>query len=470
MDMGLEVMAPLSQIAAGGLTSLFVLLGLAFLLALSLRPLRALQPWQSTAMLGVAFGLTAVGCMLSPFPITEGTFGDLRNVVIAAAAIIGGPWTAVIAAALASAYRVALGGHFLGGIGTILSAAAYGILVARFWLPRGALPSGWQLALAGVGLAIVNSLWGLLLPNGDRAIFLFQVILVVGLVAYPAALLLMVRFIASEVERLDHVELLERLNARLAALNHDLNAAKDAAERANRTKSEFLANMSHELRTPLNAILGFSELIRDRSLGPTAVERYSDYAGDIHASGRHLLAIIDDLLDLSKIETGNYILYEAETSVKEVIEAAARLVVDRARAKQINLEIEIQRQLPSLYADPRALKQIVLNLLTNAVKFTPELGHVRVSAGLLPDGAIEIRVEDSGRGIPPELVDRLMLPFEQGAPSLTKTQEGAGLGLSIVRRLVDLHQGNFRLESEPGRGTHAIVVLPALRCRPASAA
>jgi signal transduction histidine kinase len=463
-------MAPISQIATGAATSLFVLLGLAFLLALSLRPLRHMKDWQATCALGLAFGLAAIGCMLSPFPITEGTYGDLRNVVIVAAAVIGGPWTALIAAIMASLYRISLGGFFVGGIGTILSAGAYGVLIARFWLPRHAAPTSLQLLLSGIGLAVVNSLWGLLLPNGDRALFLFEVILLVGLTCYPLALFLMVRFIASEVERLDQVESLARLNGRLAALNQDLNLAKDAAELANRTKSEFLANMSHELRTPLNAILGFSELIRDQRLGAAAAERYATYASDIHASGRHLLKIIEDLLDLSKIETGHYVLHETETSVADAIVAAVRLVADRARAKRIALRTHVDPQLPAVFADSRALKQIILNLLTNAVKFTPESGRVQVSAESLSDGALRIAVEDSGEGIEPELVDRLMLPFEQGAPSLTKKQEGVGLGLSIVRRLVDLHEGEFRLESEPGLGTCAIVILPPPRCRTATAA
>ena len=463
-------MAPILEIAAGALTSLFVLLGLAFLLAISLRPVRDLRGLRSIGAFGLAFGLTAIGCMLSPFPIIDGTYGDLRNVVVVAAAIIGGPWAALITAGLASLYRFTLGGHFIGGIGTILTSAAFGILVARFYLPRFGGSSSIQIVLAGIGLALLNSLWALMLPDDAEAVFLFQVILVVGVICYPLALFMMVHFIGSEIQRLDQVDALKRLNARLAALNDDLNLAKDAAEMANRTKTEFLANMSHELRTPLNAILGFSELIRDQRLGPAATARYIDYASDIHASGRHLLSIIEDLLDLSKIESGHYALHEAETSASEVIEAAVRLVLDRARAKRIVLETQIDRTLPGIYGDARALKQVVLNLLTNAVKFTPEQGRVVVSAQPLADGAVQISVQDSGEGIAPDLVERVMQPFEQGDPSLTKKQDGVGLGLSIVRRLVDLHEGEFRLESELGRGTCAIVILPPLRCRAASAA
>ena len=462
-------MAPILQITSGALTSLFVLLGLAFLLAISLRPVRDLRGWQSTWAFGIAFGLTAIGCMFAPFQITDGAFGDLRNVVMVAAAVIGGPWAALIAAGLASFYRFLMGGHVIGGVGSIVSAAVFGILVARFYLPRVGGASARQVVLVGVLLAFLNALWGLSLPDLDEAIFLFQVILVVGFVCYPLALFLMVHFIGSELQRLDQVETLKRLNARLAALNDDLNLAKDAAELANRTKTEFLANMSHELRTPLNAILGFSELIRDQRLGPAATARYIDYASDIHASGRHLLSIIEDLLDLSKIESGHYALHESETSASEVIEAAVRLVLDRARAKRIVLETRIDRTLPSIYGDSRALKQVVLNLLTNAVKFTPEQGRVVVSAEPLADGAVQIAVQDSGEGIAPDLVDRVMQPFEQGDPSLTKKQDGVGLGLSIVRRLVDLHEGEFRLESEPGQGTCAIVILPPLRCRATAA-
>ncbi|NBC34278.1 MAG: hypothetical protein GVY13_16500 [Alphaproteobacteria bacterium] len=455
-------MAPPSEIATGALTSLFVLLGLAFLLALSIRWLRRLPDRLSSTVLGLAFGAAAVGCMLSPFPITDDTIGDFRNIVVAGSGIVGGPWTAAITAVVAGAYRISLGGYIWGALGVIASAALVGLAARALWQRLQRQPCTIDLFVAGGVLALVNAAWAFAAPTWPERWFLFEVILTIGLICYPGALFLFCRFIRSEIDRLDRVDDLARLNADLAKLNRDLGAAKKAAEAANAAKSEFLANMSHELRTPLNAILGFSELIQSRAFGDEAVDRYAAYAGDIRTSGELLLAMIDDILDLSRIESGSYALRRAEIALEPVVSQTLRLIERRASAKSLQLDMRFEANLPKLHADTRALRRVILNLVGNAVKFTPHGGRITVRGETHQDACVRLVIEDTGPGINPDMLERLMQPFEYMAPSLTKAHEGVGLGLPLVQKLVSLHQGEFCLESQPGSGTRAIVTLPAV--------
>jgi signal transduction histidine kinase len=243
-----------------------------------------------------------------------------------------------------------------------------------------------------------------------------------------------------------------------------LVAAKRAAEEANRAKSDFLANMSHELRTPLNAIIGFSTMIKDEMLGPVNQPRYRDYANDIHSSGEHLLAIISDILDLSKVEAGKLELVDAEFDADEVMRAAIRLVREKAEANRLTLVLRPLERGIRLYADRRAILQILLNLLTNAVKFT-ERGSVELSGGLTQDGAFLLRIRDTGIGMTPGQLGRALEPFYQVQNALTREQPGTGLGLPLVDRLVRLHGGALRIESQPGLGTTVSVELPSSRVR-----
>jgi len=240
-------------------------------------------------------------------------------------------------------------------------------------------------------------------------------------------------------------------------------AARQQAEAANQAKSAFLARISHELRTPLNAILGFSDIIRREALGPLGSPRYKEFTEDIHSSGTHLLSLIDDLLDLSKIEAGRVELREEVVRLDELVDSVFRFLQQRAAEAGLAVGVEIPRDLPPVRADKRALKQVLLNLLSNAVKFTPRGGRITLRASRDPGGGLHVSVADNGIGIAAADIARAMEPFGQVDSSLTRSYEGAGLGLSISQRLVTLHGGRLVLESEPGVGTTITVEIPPER-------
>jgi PAS domain S-box-containing protein len=246
----------------------------------------------------------------------------------------------------------------------------------------------------------------------------------------------------------------------------DLSEAVAAARVAERTRGEFLAQLSHELRTPLNAIIGFSEAIKEGYLGPLSTEKSREYASDVHAASTHLLEIINDVLDLSRIDAGGLELHEDEIDVNEVVDGSVRLVEGRAANGMVELTVEVPAGMPRLRADPRLIKQTLLNLLTNAVKFTPEGGKVTISAARRADGGIEITVTDTGTGIRPEDIQRALEPFAQVGEDVNRRDEGSGLGLPLARSIMELHGGSLELKSEPGRGTEAIVVFPPHRTSP----
>jgi signal transduction histidine kinase len=255
----------------------------------------------------------------------------------------------------------------------------------------------------------------------------------------------------------------ERLQAELAQAVGAARTACAEAEEANRAKSEFLANMSHELRTPLNAVIGFSSLIERQIRGPVT-EAYREYARDIHRSGEHLLNIINDILDLSKVEAGKLELHEEEIALAAVFRSCVRLVEPRAREAGLNLGVIVPLTLPPLWADEIRLKQIVINLLSNAVKFTPRGGRVNLSAAL-SGNAVVVTVSDTGIGMSPDQIPIALESFRQVESARARKFEGTGLGLPLAKKLAELHGGALAVESAPGQGTTVTVRLPASRLR-----
>jgi two-component system, cell cycle sensor histidine kinase PleC len=267
------------------------------------------------------------------------------------------------------------------------------------------------------------------------------------------------RQIATIVDLRKSQQALERQTAELADLAGKYAEEKTRAEEANQAKSKFLANMSHELRTPLNAIIGFSEIMESAMFGPLGAEKYTEYCRDIRESGQYLLDVINDILDMSKIEAGGIRLVPESVELYPLLADCLRVVSTRAGEKNLSLNADVDSAI-HLDADRRAIKQIALNLLSNAVKFTPDGGTVTVR-GRLRAGAVIIAIEDNGIGIPREALRKLGRPFEQVESQLTKRHQGSGLGLAIAKSLVEMHGGAMRIRSKLGQGTMVVVRLPA---------
>ncbi len=227
-----------------------------------------------------------------------------------------------------------------------------------------------------------------------------------------------------------------------------------------------MANMSHELRTPLNAIIGFADIILAELLGSIGSPRYREYSRDIGDSARHLLSIINDILDVSKIEAGKLELHEETIDLDSLIDDVFRLVHERAERAQVSLHKAADRPVPGLFADPRKIKQILLNLLSNAIKFTPVGGTVSISRGLGVDGGLVITVEDTGIGIAPEHIPIATARFGQVDSSMTRRYSGTGLGLPLTIGLIELHHGTLSIQSAVGRGTVVSVGMPPHRSVP----
>ena len=255
-----------------------------------------------------------------------------------------------------------------------------------------------------------------------------------------------------------HNEILERQRAEM-----EMGRAKDQAEVANRAKSEFLAMVSHELRTPLNAIIGFSEIMSQEVFGPVGNKKYIGYVGDIRKSGTHLLGLINNILDISKVESGRFGLAEQKVNLGDGIVEILRMVSELAEAGDVKVDSTVPDDLPELRGDRQAIRQILLNLLSNAIKFTEPDGHVLIDAGIDPSGQLVLAIEDTGIGIPEESIDSVFEPFTQVDSSLARQFEGTGLGLPLTRSLVELHDGSVELESSPGEGTKVTVTFPRER-------
>jgi PAS domain S-box-containing protein len=256
--------------------------------------------------------------------------------------------------------------------------------------------------------------------------------------------------------------MVEEITAR-KRVEEELRGAKEAAEAANRAKSEFLGTMSHELRTPLNAIIGFSEVINGELLGPVGVPAYKTYAGDVLNSGRHLLMLINDILDFARAESGRLPLREDKLALPMLIEDTVRFMAPRAEAGGVLLSHDIAHAPAAILGDETRLRQVLLNIIGNAVKFTPRDGRVDVRVAASPSGEIRIEIRDSGIGMSATDLASAFEPFHQADGSMARNHEGTGLGLAICDRLMRLHGGRVLLMSELGRGTVATVVIPAER-------
>ncbi len=242
-----------------------------------------------------------------------------------------------------------------------------------------------------------------------------------------------------------------------------LRLAKEAAEAASRAKSSFLATMSHELRTPLNAIIGFSEIMQREVLGPLANPQYRGYVDDIHESGTHLLQIINDILDLSKAEAGKLELDEDVFDPRDTIHSVRQLVRRRISDGGLSDMVELAADLPLLRADERKTKQVLLNLVINAVKFTPSGGHIEIAGRFDPETGVILTVKDTGIGIAPGDLARVLEPFEQVDSSFTRSRQGTGLGLPLVKAIMERHGGSLAISSEIDAGTRVSVIFPPWR-------
>ncbi|HZT87644.1 MAG TPA: ATP-binding protein [Stellaceae bacterium] len=256
-----------------------------------------------------------------------------------------------------------------------------------------------------------------------------------------------------------------------------LRVAKEEAEAASRAKSGFLATISHELRTPLNAIIGFSEMILREVLGQIGNEQYKSYVADIHSSGTHLLQIINDILDLSKAEAGKLELFEDVFDLRDTIRSVGQITNPRIQEAGLTSSVRLPDNLPLLRADERKTKQVLLNLIINAVKFTAAGGRIDVVGRFEQASGVELTVADTGIGIPREHLSRVLQPFEQVDSSLSRLHQGTGLGLPLVKAIMELHGGTLVLESEEGKGTSVTITFPPDRvvldpsaCLPRSAA
>jgi len=241
----------------------------------------------------------------------------------------------------------------------------------------------------------------------------------------------------------------------------DLIKAKNMAEIASRTKTEFLANVSHELRTPLNAIIGFSDLMKTEIFGPIGHSKYSDYASTISDSGQHLLAIINDILDVSRVEVGELEFNPEEVNLLPIFQSSLRLVQERANLGGVLIKRNIQKNLPGVMGDPRRLKQVILNLLSNAVKFTPKGGSVTLKAYQTKTGMLVVSVKDTGIGMKASDIPKVMTPFVQVDSRLSRKYEGTGLGLPLSEALVNQHGASMKIRSRPRKGTTVSISFPA---------
>ncbi len=390
------------------------------------------------------------------------------SAITAGAALSGCAWGAI--ALLLMPPDALLPSLFLGAAIAAIAAATLSSLAHRvgpflaFLLPA-ILPYGAAMAITGDRLHILVALAALGYAGGLAAI-------ACNFARSSAATLklqvenewLVGRLVTARDEALAAARTAEAATRHKSELCETLDRSRRDAEEASRAKSHFLATMSHELRTPLNAIIGFSDIMATQVLGPVGNPKYLEYASDIRTSGQHLLTIINNVLDLSKVEAGRFELLEEEVQLLSTVSAGVKLVKQQANDSGISVKAEVAPEL-TLLADERALKQIVINLLSNAVKFSHDGGSVWVNAFLDEAGMLVLSVKDNGIGIASKDVKRVLEPFRQADEPLIRKRTGTGLGLALVKSLVELHGGSIRIDSVFGAGTTVLLRFPATRVR-----
>jgi two-component system cell cycle sensor histidine kinase PleC len=359
----------------------------------------------------------------------------------------------------------------------ILFSGVWGVIVFLFWLPDNSINQIFVFAIMAVvsysavfarsahmrllaaALAVQGGLTLLRLVTAGNAL---AHILVPITLAYAIYLWMMGRGSNRQIGAMITARFAnEDLAAALREARDDAVRKRYEAETANASKTAFLANMSHELRTPLNAILGFSDIIAHQSMGSDQIDRYSDYAADIHVSGVHLLSLINDILDVAKIESGRMEIEPRWIDPGAIVDGVSRLMGTRAAQKHQSLEIEIAPDTPLVCADERAFRQMLLNLLSNAVKFTPEGGHIAITCAGVSGGGLEVTVLDDGPGIPEDKLARVLEPFSQIDNRFDREAGGTGLGLALVDGLIRLHGGKVSLKSSLGAGVAATLYFPS---------
>lgn len=386
-------------------------------------------------------------------PQDDMDFGAWRRNFILVAALEGSAWGLIVfvlvtAESQSAAVFVLFVLLMVAAVSTTLSAT---------------LPTAVYGALVPLAIAMV----GLILPG--RSIDTIAIALM-GCSALLYFVFLARRLHANALSNLEFRAQKDALFIELEVAKANSDQARRKAEEANLAKSRFLATMSHELRTPLNAILGFSEVMKNELFGPHASPAYKEYADDIHGSGQHLLNLINEILDLSRIEAGKYELNEEAVNVTHIVDDCVHMLKLRAKAKGQTIKQTIEPNLPRLWADERAVRQVVLNILSNAIKFTPQGGEIFVKVGWTVGGGQYVSVRDTGPGIPEDEIPTVLSSFGRGSLAIKTAEQGSGLGLPIVKGLVDLHGGNFQLKSQLRVGTEVIVTFPSARVMDALAA
>ncbi|MDB5741670.1 MAG: Histidine kinase [Alphaproteobacteria bacterium] len=447
----------------------------------------AMLAYQSGLPLNFNAGLTILSAIIAMslcgagFALTIRRGGAIPGGAITGLAITAMHYTGMAAVALPA--RAVWNYNYVAAsllIGVSLSALAMHVAMGRSRHRTGLAVTLFSLAILGMHFTGMSAV--LFIPDSSRLVgphivgsFALAIVVAASaafIVAQGLIVALVDRYFAQrargEAARMrTHIAEMEGTQQKLKKTSDDLLVALNAAAEANQAKASFLASMSHELRTPLNAIIGFSDTMMLEIFGPLS-DRYKSYAGDIRHSGEHLLALINDVLDLSRLDAGQGELHEERFDAATAIDESLRMIVGQAQKAQISLTTDIAHGLPPLTADKRRIKQILINLVSNALKFTPAGGQVRIVCRLVPAG-LEIAVSDNGIGIAPEDIPKVLERFGQVDSPQQRKHTGTGLGLPLSRQLAQLHGGELTLESTVDVGTTVTVTLPASRLVPAAA-